>query len=275
MSRCVKTSEKLNLPKAKVITYTEELILLQKILETRDLNKTSQETQTEYQTVLQVATKYYDTINLILNNTDTAKVIEKSYSDSLKKALKANQEVIDLLSRQVHILWEEYNRKENKGVLMKDYLITQIISIQDKLNKLIDRNDINYKANRDYLMKQLSMSSKLEDVDESGDYSDNAQSVFEKLKAKDDAILANNREHCRSPLNAYSFDMSVKQDDGSMSEEKHYTSCQHAADDVPELNYKSLIKACRRNYVDNNNTEFIYKRKYLIRNLKQGFETKI
>ena len=266
-----KTSEKLNLPKTKVITYSEELIIIQKILETRDLNRTSQETQTEYQMVLQVAVKYFDTINLILENTDTAKIIEKSYSETLKKALKANEQIVDLLTKQVKILWTEYNKPENSGVLMKDYLIDQILKIQEKLNKVIDRNDINYKSNRDYLMKQLSMTTKLDDIEDDGEYPDNVEAIFNKLKAKDDKILAINRANCLSPKNAYSFDMSIKQDDGTMSEEKHYTSCQHAADDNPELTAKSVQKACRRNF-DSDNREFLYKKKYLIRHLKRGDE---
>ena len=278
MSRYIKVKDRVLEKEYKVIPYSVELIILQKLLETRDVSITSQETQNEIKTVLQVATKYYDTIKLIIDNTDTAKIIEKSYSNTLDKALKANEKIVDLLSRQVNILWKEYTSPNNDGVLMKDYLIQQIMMIQDKLSKIIDRNDVNYKANREYLLKQLRYSSKAENPDETDStYSENVESVFNMLKKKDDEILAVSRKKSHSsgnpniPKNAYIFDICKKLDDGTFTEVKHYNSCQACADDFPELSVKAIQTACLQRYKKNTRT-FRFKGIYLIQNLKRGDE---
>ena len=140
MSRYVRATdrEKLDVKKLEVLTYQQELVIVQKTLELRDLTKVSEETQTKYTTVLQVATKYIDVISLIIQNTKMNELIEKSYSKMMKKVLEANEKAIDLLHRQVNLLWEEYNKPENSTAVLHDYLITQIMNIQEKLQKIID-----------------------------------------------------------------------------------------------------------------------------------------
>ena len=256
----------------KILTYTQEVLILQKILETRDINMAAQCTHTPVNIVSQVAAKYYDTILLIINNTDTAKIINKSYTDVLSKALKANEKIIDLLSRQVDILWKEYTSSANENILIKDYLIQQLMLIQDKISKYIDKNDINYKSNRDYLIKQMSMSSidNSSNTDDSS-YKENVEAVFAKLKAKDDAILRSNRRGI-TPTNAWTFDACKKNDNGTFTPVKHYTSCDDFSQDTG-IDARNISKACRKAYTNENihkREAFLYRKEYLIQNLHRG-----
>lgn len=275
MSRYVKATdrEKLDANKLEVLTYQQELVIVQKTLELRDLTKVSEETQTKYTTVLQVATKYIDVISLIIQNTKMNELIEKSYSKMMKKVLDANEKAIDLLHRQVNLLWNEYNKPENSTAVLHDYLITQIMNIQEKLQKIIDKNDITYKSNKEYLLKQLGMNSKeIEEMD-LGSHSDNAQSVYEKLKARDNAIMDSKRPSiATTPANSYSFDMYDKPENEG-EEPKflgHFNSCQHCADEL-DLSVKSIQKAMNLRF-NRNEREFIYNHKYLVMNLKRGDE---
>ena len=275
MSRYVRATdrEKLDVKKLEVLTYQQELVIVQKVLELRDLTKVSEQTQTKYATVLQVATKYIDVISLIIQNTKMNELIEKSYSKTMKKVLDANEKAIDLLHRQVNLLWNEYNKPENSNAVLHDYLITQILNIQEKLQKIIDKNDITYKTNKEYLLKQLGLNAKdVEDMD-TGDYTENVQSVYEKLKAKDTAIMEAKRQNIVStPLNSYSFDF-YEAPEKEGDEPKllgHFNTCQQCADEL-DLSVKSIQKAMKLRF-DRNEREFIYNHKYLVMNLKRGDE---
>lgn len=264
----------LDAQKLDVLTYQQELTVVQKILETRNLETVTNALSMPYKSVLQVATKYIDVIALIIQNTEVNEIIDRSYGKTIKKALKANEQAIDLLARQIELLWKEYNAPENSAVLMKDYIVDQILKIQETLQKHIDKNDINYKANREYLFKQLSHVDKntLGDVT-ANDYAESTEAVFAKLKARDDelkkASIAKMKksEHIHS---TWHFDL---YGDEGKTFIGHYDSCRALQEAFPDkFSSQALSEAFVKRKKAGTKEPFLYHQVYMIKNYYKGQE---
>lgn len=175
--------EELKVTNAVVLPYDQEIILINKILEVQNTTKIANELKVPLTTVNQVLWKYKDVIAVIIQNKDLAAKISDEYEKNLDIALKANNKAIKLLARQLDILYDEFTSEANNGVVMKDYLINQVCQIQEKLQKLIDQNDIRYKDNRTFLENRVKGFKEVQEVSEpETDYLSNTKTVFEKLK---------------------------------------------------------------------------------------------
>lgn len=180
------TPKKLTLKNTTVLTLEQELLIINKLIQVQDIDKASRELATSTVVVRQVALKYADVLAIFLANNNIAAQIQDAYSKTIKTVLDTNDKVISLLAHQIDCLYAEYMSEENKSVLLKDYIIKQILDVQDRLQKMIDSGLNRYKDAIEILNKRLiGFDKKDNDDTEDNSYAENSKAVFEKLTALD------------------------------------------------------------------------------------------
>ena len=172
---------KFQINKMETLPVDKELVILNAILQYKDVDKVSKAVSATKVIVNSVLWKYRDIIAMMLANDTVSKKVQDNYEKTIDMALDANNKAISLMQRQVTILYNEYNDPANQNVLMKDYLLTQVMNIVDKMNKLVDFNNIKVKESYDILQKRIAGFTKNDFQQEENDYKDNVQSVFDKL----------------------------------------------------------------------------------------------
>ena len=172
---------KFQINKMETLSVDKELVILNAILQYKDVDKVSKAVSATKVIVNSVLWKYRDVIAMMLANDTVSKKVQDNYEKTIDMALDANNKAISLMQRQVTILYNEYNDPANQNVLMKDYLLTQVMNIVDKMNKLVDLNNIKVKESYDILQKRIAGFTKNDFQQEENDYKDNVQSVFDKL----------------------------------------------------------------------------------------------
>lgn len=247
----------MDVKKLEVLSYEQELIIINTILEKRDLDVVSREVGLKVNVIDQVAWKYKDVIALLISEKDINDRIEKVYNETLDEALQANQRAIKLLSRQINILYDEYFSEANKGVVMKDYLIDQIIKISDKLQKMVDTNYTQFKDNRDLLSKRVAGFKVPVDTDEAGEYGTNQQAVFDKISK----LKGLGKVNAGAATISNSFDL---YEDGKFL--AHFESAKKAS----EAGYGNMSAISRAIHRSEKEPDYKFKGKYEIRNVQKG-----
>lgn len=171
----------LNLDSSRVLTSAQEMTVINQILVYKDCTKAAKNLGLEKETVNSVCWKYRDIIALVLYNEKIEDIVQTNYEKSISLVLEANLKAIKLLCRQIDILSEEFDKPENKGIVIKDYLIQQVLVIQDKLQKIVDSNNIKFKDNRTFLEKRIAGLQSIDEELDTGNYAVNQEAVYEKL----------------------------------------------------------------------------------------------
>lgn len=199
-----------NVLNATVLSYDQELIILNAVIEEPSIEKVARKVKISQDIVQQVIWKYKDVISVLVSDKSTEELIQSSYKQFIEKAVSSNRKTVELLTRQIDVLYNEYMDKKNEGVLMKDYLINEVCLIQDKLQKIIDYNSNSIRINREILAKRISGFKDVpSDVGTNG-YSENVESVFSRLNPADsikkDNLTGTTKERKPYQFEAYKGD---------------------------------------------------------------------
>lgn len=245
----------------KVLSYDQELLVVNSLLEYKDIHKVAASLKIKEDIITQVMWKYKDVIALLLTHREINDMIEERYKDTLELTLTANEKAIKLLARQIDILYDEFFSEANKGVVMKDYLINQIIAISDKLQKLLDTNTLRFRENREILEKRIS-GFKAPDGsnNDPGNYSENNLSVAEKLAR----LTAQRQENQKAAMRAYTFQFDLYDKDGNFI--KHYEGFREASEDGigSESGMQKYVKKLEKD------PTLLFKETYSFKNIKRG-----
>lgn len=251
----------MNFENLKVLSYDQELLIVNSLLEFKDIHKVSASLKIKEEIINQVMWKYKDIIALLLTHREINDMIEERYKNTLEITLTANEKAIKLLARQIDILYDEFFSEANKGIVMKDYLVNQIISISDKLQKLLDTNTLRYRENREILEKRIS-GFKAPDGsnDDPGNYSENNLSVAEKLAR----LTAQRQENVKSAMRAYTIQFDLYDKEGNFI--KHYEGLKQAAEDGigSESGMAKYVKKLKED------PSLLFKETYSFKNVKRG-----
>lgn len=255
-------SEELGKIENKVLSYDQELIILNKIIEIRNTQKVADELGVAVKLVEQLLWKYQDVIALIIQNKDLAEKVSQKYEEAMNIALESNLKAIKLLTRQIDILYEEFMSEANAKVTMKDYLIDQVCKIQDKLQKLIDQNEIRFKDNRAFLESRVKGFKEVQETQDTStpDYIANSLTVFEQLKKYTQSNRNNIDKY--SAATEVHFDLYEKD---STELYKHYNSVMDATRDGIAA-YSTLARKVRE--AGKNGVAYI--KDYKIQNVTRG-----